>query len=202
MGKTLNISMIFLTVLVLLPSCKEKPTVSTAKLPIDPITGVDDPILYTHKLTKESIESLQQLEIDSMTEGNLGSQLYNFVKDGVYDYGQIFKFIELRWKDNSAEPVQKTRKEIDELAKTMILFPAMRIKMECYTDNNGDPSVLEKISQARVDYIKKELVSTGVAPERISVKGFGSKYPVADNKTMEGQLINNRIEITILKLFN
>ena len=188
---------------VLISSCKQtNKAESTAVLPIDPVTGADNPILYTHKLSDETMKAVAQLEKDSMIEGNLGSQFINFIKDGVYDYGQVFKFIDLRWNGNTAEPNPKFRAEIDELTKVMILFPAMRIKMECYTDNNGNPTSLEKLSQARVDLIKKEIVSAGINPERINVKGFGSKYPVADNRTMEGQLINNRIEITILKLFN
>ncbi|NOT37099.1 MAG: OmpA family protein [Saprospiraceae bacterium] len=182
-------------------ACKKKSAESTAKLPIDPVTGVDDASLYTHKLSDETQKAILQLEADSMIVGNLGEQLKNFIKDGVYDYGQIFKFVEVRWKDNSAELLPNSRKEIDELAKVMILFPAMRIKMESYTDNQGNLAQLEKISQKRVDLIKKEIVSAGVEEERISVKGFGSKYPVGDNKIMEGRLINNRIEITILKLF-
>lgn len=184
-----------------LSSCKQKPVESPVKLAIDPVTGVDDPLLYTHKLSEETQKAINQLERDSMIDGNLGSQLKNFIKDGVYDYGQIFKFIELRWKANSAELNPNSRKELDELAKVMILFPGMRIKMESYTDNQGNPTQLEKISQARVDYLKKEIVAAGVEPDRITVKGFGQKYPVADNKSMEGRLINNRIEITILKLF-
>ncbi len=161
----------------------------------------DSSYLYKHKLSEETQKALGQLSQMPMTQGNLGSQMVEFIRDGIYDYGEQFKFIELRWKNNTAEIIPKFRAEIDELAKIMVLFPNMRIKMECYTDNHGDVKKLEKLSQERVDYIKKEVVSVGVNPERIEAKGFGSKYPVADNKTMEGQLINNRIEITILKLF-
>ncbi|MEO6190675.1 MAG: OmpA family protein [Saprospiraceae bacterium] len=161
----------------------------------------DSSYLYTHTLNSTTKKALETLGQTPMVEGNLGNQLTTFIKDGIYDYGEIFKFIELRWKNNSSELIQKSRTEIDELAKVMMLFPNMTIKMECYTDNNGDAKKLEKISQERVEYIKKEVVASGVSPERINIKGFGSKYPVGDNKIMEGQLINNRIEITILKLF-
>lgn len=203
-GKSFIISCCFMCFTALfMGSCNQnKKEDAKVNLPIDPVTGVDNPSLYTHKLSDETVKAIAQLEQDSMIEGNLGNQFVRFIKEGVYDYGQVFKFIDLKWNGNTAEPNPKFRAEIDELAKVMILFPALRIKMECYTDNNGKPEVLEKLSQARVDYIKKEIVNTGVNPERINVKGFGSKYPVADNKTMEGQLINNRIEITILKLFN
>ncbi|MBK8402595.1 MAG: OmpA family protein [Saprospiraceae bacterium] len=68
-------------------------------------------------------------------------------------------------------------------------------------DNNGNQKQDEKITQARVEYIKSQLVSVGVQPERIEVRGFGSKYPVGDNKTYEGRQINDRIEVTILQLF-
>lgn len=189
-------------VLFILFSCKEKVTESKELQKIS-ATEIekDSSYLFKHQLSDQTRQALDQLNQMKMTEGNLGSQLSGFIRDGVYDYGEIFKFIELRWKGLTAELEPKSRSEIDELAKVMILFPNMRIKMECYTDNNGNPDKLLKVSQARVEFIKKEVVAAGVAPERIDIKGFGSKYPVADNKTMEGQLINNRIEIIILKLF-
>ncbi len=187
----------------LFDSCKKKEQDQTAGIQkiSSSVIEQDSSILYTHSLSSETKQALDQLAQMTMIEGNLGNQLITFIKDGIYDYGEIFKFIDLRWKDNSAELIQKSRAEIDELAKVMILFPNMRIKMECYTDNQGDPKKLEKISQDRLEYIKKEVVAAGVNPDRIQIKGFGSKYPVADNKSMEGRLINNRIEITILKLF-
>lgn len=189
-------------VLFILFSCKEKVTDGNAprKFSATEIEK-DSTYLFKHQLSDQTRQALDQLNQMKMTEGNLGSQLSGFIRDGVYDYGEVFKFIELRWKGLTAELDAKSRAEIDELAKVMILFPNMRIKMECYTDNNGNPDKLLKVSQERVDYIKKEVVAAGVSPDRIDAKGIGSKYPVADNKTLEGQLINNRIEITILKLF-
>ncbi|MEP7196696.1 MAG: OmpA family protein [Saprospiraceae bacterium] len=188
-----------LSLFLLNVQCKEKS--SGEQKASAPQLIIDSSYLAKHSLSAETKKALEQLNEPKMVEGNIGDQISSFIREGIYDYGEVFKFIELRWMDNSAELNPKSRTEIDDLSKIMILFPNMKIKMDIYTDNNGNPDKLEKLSQDRFNFIKKEIVSAGVSPDRIVGKGFGSKYPVADNKTMEGQLINNRIEITILKIF-
>lgn len=51
-----------------------------------------------------------------------------------------------------------------------------------------------------MDFIKSELTAAGVQASRIETKGFGQKYPVGDNKTELGRMINNRVELYITRL--
>ena len=52
-----------------------------------------------------------------------------------------------------------------------------------------------KLSRQRADNIRTYLIVTyGIDPKRITAKGFGSKRPVADNRTEEGRRKNRRIE--------
>ena len=67
--------------------------------------------------------------------------------------------------------------------------------IEGHTDSVGDKALNIKLSQRRADSVRNYLVKTfGIAPERISAKGFGPTKPVADNKTSEGKLKNRRVE--------
>ena len=63
--------------------------------------------------------------------------------------------------------------------------------------HNGTPKT------ARRGFWRREVerVSPGDLDGQIDQRGFGSKYPVGDNKTYEGRQINDRIEVTILQLF-
>ena len=42
------------------------------------------------------------------------------------------------------------------------------------------------------------LLQIGVAPERISARGYGSSQPIADNATPEGQAQNRRVELRVI----
>jgi outer membrane protein OmpA-like peptidoglycan-associated protein len=41
------------------------------------------------------------------------------------------------------------------------------------------------------------LIARGVAPNRVTVKGFGPERPIADNHTAEGRAQNRRVEIVV-----
>jgi len=70
-----------------------------------------------------------------------------------------------------------------------------------YTDSVGKESSNQKLSEARAEAVKADLVSKGVEPSRINTIGKGESNPVADNKTAEGRAQNRRIEAE-LKLNN
>ena len=47
--------------------------------------------------------------------------------------------------------------------------------------------------------MKEFLISKGLESARLKAKGFGSKNPVANNKTVEGRAKNRRVEFKIIK---
>jgi outer membrane protein OmpA-like peptidoglycan-associated protein len=70
--------------------------------------------------------------------------------------------------------------------------------IEGYTDSTGHPSYNMRLSEKRARSVEAALEKMGVGSDRIaSVKGFGERYPVADNGTAEGRQDNRRVEIVI-----
>jgi OOP family OmpA-OmpF porin len=63
----------------------------------------------------------------------------------------------------------------------------------------GKPAANLKLSQTRANAVSDFLVSKDVEKPRLFAKGFGSKKPVADNKTAEGRQRNRRVEFQIIK---
>jgi len=159
--------------------------------------------IYLQKtaLTPETKAALDLLAKQPMAEGSLGEQLVTFIGAGIYDFGEMFKFMVLKFHERDAVVIEKTRHEIDDLGRIMLAFPQMKIRLEAYTDNTGSAKKNEQVTIDRVNYIKSQLMSFGVTEDRVEAKGFGPKYPVGDNKTPVGQMINNRIELVLVKLF-
>lgn len=147
---------------------------------------------------EETKQILKELENRGFEEGTLGFQLLDYLKKGDNDFGDEFKFIDLQFINRTADINPRFNKEIDDLVLLMQKFPNLKIKLMAYTDNVGEESANEKLSEDRNKAIIRELKNKGISSERIESKAFGEKYPVGDNKILEGRLINNRIELMVL----
>ena len=73
-----------------------------------------------------------------------------------------------------------------------------KILIEGHASSEGDAAYNLKLSDERAKAVMKYLEDHGIAKARLSSKGFGSKEPIADNKTEEGREKNRRVEFTIV----
>jgi outer membrane protein OmpA-like peptidoglycan-associated protein len=70
-----------------------------------------------------------------------------------------------------------------------------KISLMGYTDNAGNPTYNQTLSQQRAEAARKALIELGVAPEHITATGYGESKPVATNNTDEGRAKNRRVEV-------
>ena len=81
----------------------------------------------------------------------------------------------------------------------MKAYPNVEIKIGGYTDSTGNADANLKLSQDRANAVMAELVKLGVPAARMKAEGYGSKFPVAPNKTPAGRSKNRRIDIRVTK---
>jgi OmpA-OmpF porin, OOP family len=74
-----------------------------------------------------------------------------------------------------------------------------RIEVRGHTDDVGDDAHNMDLSQRRAESIRAWLLAHGVAPERLTARGFGETVPIADNRTAEGRASNRRVEFVVLE---
>jgi OOP family OmpA-OmpF porin len=43
------------------------------------------------------------------------------------------------------------------------------------------------------------LIGKGIAPSRLTAKGFGKKQPIVSNRTEKGRALNRRVEFIVTK---
>ena len=89
--------------------------------------------------------------------------------------------------------------ELDGLVAMMKVNSKMEIQLEGHTDNKGNADANLKLSQARVDAVKKYLVDNDINKKRISTKAFGGTQPVATEDTEAARALNRRVEMRVLK---
>ncbi len=87
---------------------------------------------------------------------------------------------------------------IDDVYKVVSSCPTgTRITVAGYSDNVGDGTVNQLISQARAQATANALIARGLPDERVVVRGYGATAPVADNSTREGREKNRRIVFAV-----
>ena len=92
----------------------------------------------------------------------------------------------------------ESNKELNELAEFMSLKKSVEIEIAGHTDNVGTPEANQKLSEDRAKAVKQYLEKKGIAPERVTAKGYGDTQPVADNDTAAGKQKNRRTEVHII----
>lgn len=96
---------------------------------------------------------------------------------------------------NKAVIKPKYTADINELGEFLQDFPNAKGEISGHTDNVGGKAFNIKLSQRRADSVKQYIQKNfSIAPERLTIKGFGFSKPVASNKTKAGKAKNRRIE--------
>lgn len=73
---------------------------------------------------------------------------------------------------------------------------ALKIQIAGHTDSTGDAAANQGLSERRAKTVKQRLTERYSADaNRLTVKGYGSDQPLADNGTEQGRAINRRVEI-------
>lgn len=76
-----------------------------------------------------------------------------------------------------------------------------KVSIEGHTDAVGSDEANLALSHARAQTVYRYLIDQGISPSRLVYKGFGEKYPRADNATDEGRAKNRRVEFIIDKVY-
>ncbi len=88
---------------------------------------------------------------------------------------------------------------LDEIVAVLNEYQNANFKIEGHTDSAGIPAKNLKLSQDRAAAVKQYLIDKGVRADRLTSEGYGSKKPIASNKTPKGKNLNRRVEINLVK---
>ncbi|WP_026880493.1 OmpA family protein [Hymenobacter norwichensis] len=128
---------------------------------------------------------------------------YSEVKQDLYlvpfAVGQTIKLNNIFFSQSKYYLRENSYPELQRLIRTLKEYKTVEIKIEGHTDNQGDPALNLKLSQDRVNEVKKYIVSKGISSTRITTEGFGDTKPIASNDQEETRKLNRRVEFRITK---
>ena len=110
-----------------------------------------------------------------------------------------FDFDRLQFETGKATPQVSSREQLRNIAYILAAYPGVKAMIGGYTDNVGNPGVNKRLSKARANSVRRELMRMGVEASRISAKGYGESHAIATNDTEVGRAKNRRISLGVTR---
>ncbi|NJO03172.1 MAG: OmpA family protein [Bacteroidia bacterium] len=88
--------------------------------------------------------------------------------------------------------------EIRKLVESLPNPEEYQISITSHTDNIGGKAYNEWLSRMRSDAVLKELMQNNISEKNILSKDFGQENPLYDNRSVNGRIMNRRVDIIFL----
>lgn len=86
---------------------------------------------------------------------------------------------------------------VQKLADFLNQFPIHKVLIEGYTDSTGNSIKNQALSEQRANAVRTALIGRGISGDRIVTRGYGERFPIADNATSANRQLNRRVEIIL-----
>lgn len=106
--------------------------------------------------------------------------------------------IEVNFAVDKADILPASQPQIDQVLALLREDPSLRLSIDGHTDDTGDATRNQRLSEARAQAVVAVLVAQGIEGARLEAKGYGQSRPVADNTSDEGRARNRRVELVRL----
>ena len=105
---------------------------------------------------------------------------------------------EIKFRYGSNRLKRSSKRTVYRIAKILKKYPMVHIEIAGHTDSVGSDEYNMKLSQARVDSVKKRLVRDGIEEGRMKSVGYGETKPLYPNTTRRNRRKNRRVEINVV----
>ena len=120
------------------------------------------------------------------------------VKIKPIEVGEAYRINDINFASNSYELSSRIMLVLNEFIDFLTTNDNLKVAINGYTDNVGDPKNNLELSQNRAKAVYDYLLIEDVEASRLTFKGYGEKNPATSNKTEAGRKKNRRTEFVIL----
>jgi outer membrane protein OmpA-like peptidoglycan-associated protein len=104
----------------------------------------------------------------------------------------------VNFKTGSSELTAESYRVLDDVLSQIQANKDIQFEVAGHTDNRGNATKNQMLSQARAQTVANYFISKGVDASRLKVIGYGSSRPLGPNTTAEGRALNRRVELNRL----
>lgn len=101
------------------------------------------------------------------------------------------------YESNKSSIQQQALKALDSIVAALKNSESYSIQLVGHTDNTGDETKNQELSQARAKSVSDYFTSKGLLATKITSSGVASSQAIGDNATEQGKALNRRTEISL-----
>ncbi len=94
-------------------------------------------------------------------------------------------------------PLPSSQNDLDTVTAQLIAHPGWFVEIDGHASSEGQVAHNDALSLQRAQTVAAVFVASGVAQDHITVKGFGSRVPVAPNDTEADRAKNRRTDFVV-----
>jgi outer membrane protein OmpA-like peptidoglycan-associated protein len=147
---------------------------------------------------EQSRLSADQAEADKVAmRTKLSEQLNSILQTRDSARGLIVSMSDVVFDSGKYSLKPGAREKLAKVAGILLAYPGLNIAVGGYTDNVGNDTMNQKLSENRAGSVRDYLVAQGVPTNSVSVQGYGNSLPVASNNNAAGRQQNRRVELVV-----
>lgn len=174
-----------------------------ARLDTRTFGGVEEPL--AHVQSDASVE----FEADSFAKRTREPEVEQYLVPSLSDSSEpeapvtielqpLEKKLVVRFGYNNNDFTDQALEDLTTFAGTLVAHPGAKVSIKGYTDAYGNQTYNVKLSEFRANIVKSFLLGRGARLDQIETKGMGSENPIATNDTVQGRIMNRRVEIEVI----
>ncbi|MFW5833044.1 MAG: OmpA family protein [Pseudomonadota bacterium] len=104
---------------------------------------------------------------------------------------------EIQFATGSATVQPALRDTLRRIADVLTRYPGTQVSVIGHTDSTGSLEFNQRLSEARANAVRNELIAFSVPAGSLFAMGRGPTDPVADNATAAGRAANRRVDLVV-----
>jgi outer membrane protein OmpA-like peptidoglycan-associated protein len=105
----------------------------------------------------------------------------------------------INFETNSAQITPDSEPTLIKALNTLRTNPQLRVEVQGHTDDVGNDSTNQRLSESRANSVRDYLVQRGIDASRMTTRGYGESAPLVPNDSPENRDKNRRIQFKVLQ---
>ena len=105
--------------------------------------------------------------------------------------------VDLRFDTGSATLRPESRRKLEIIRSTIVVYPDVHLTLTGHTDNTGGADVNRRLARRRAETVMADLIRKGVPTDHLSAESEEEPRTIADNSTEEGRAQNRCVTLDV-----